>query len=176
MNNNSPPTLIAISDLIQSHLALLQQQLKPSSNPRITRLGSYKLSSTTISHKPSSLQSYTSQQIAILHLTPTSPLPLYPNTVTPQPHPPTHTAPPTPQPNGVVNPQVLRRPPWTHLQHHLYNLGRVQTSPAPILRRRIQGPTLTPKPTSLPTRPQQPTTSQHDDYNYENLRHPTHPG
>jgi hypothetical protein len=38
MNNNSPPTLIAISDLIHSHLALLQQQLESSSTPHLTRL------------------------------------------------------------------------------------------------------------------------------------------
>ena len=101
MNNNSPPTLIAISDLIHSHLALLQQQLEPSSTPHITRLLQAQFHDH-ITQTLLSLQSYTSQQIAILNLTP--PPPFHPNPFTPQPHPPTHT----PQPPNPPASQSLK--------------------------------------------------------------------
>jgi hypothetical protein len=138
MNNKPPPTLSVIYDLIQSHLELLQQQLESSSNPHITHL----LQSQFHSHLTQillSIQSYTSQQSEILHLTQTPPLNSYPTTFTPQPHPqhPNRYL-PTPQPNGFATRQGLRCQPWTHLQHHLKNLGRVQTPRSPILRCRIQ--------------------------------------
>ncbi len=144
--NNNPPSF--------GHTwnSFLQQQLESSSNALIIHLLQSQfhdyLTQTVLS-----LQSYTSQQIEILHLIPTPPLTSYPTTFTPQPQPPIHT----PQPNGFAIRQILRCPPWTHLQHHLYDLGRVQTPRSPILRRRIQVFLDLHRRPSLPLRQRAPT-------------------
>ncbi len=108
MSNNSPLALIAISELIQSHLALLQRQLDSSSTPHITRLLQVQFHDH-ITQTLLSLQSYTSQQIAILNLT-QPPQPLHPNPFTPQPHPPTHSPqPPNPPASTPIKFYAVRR-------------------------------------------------------------------
>jgi hypothetical protein len=121
MNNISSPTLTAISNLIQSHLAFLQQQSESSPNPHINCLLQAQFHDH-LSQTLSSLQSYTSQQIAITQLTPTPPLSFYPPPpfypLTSPPNPPTHTPPPpnpptqhttqTPQPPNPTASQRLK--------------------------------------------------------------------
>ena len=93
MNNISSPTLTAISNLVQSHLAFLQEQSESSPNPHINCLLQAQFHDH-LSQTLSSLQSYTSQQIAITQLTPTPPLSFYPPPLfyplTSPPNPPTH--------------------------------------------------------------------------------------
>ena len=113
MNNNTPPTLRLIQDLIHSHLELLQHQHPSSPDFHISLL----LQSQFHDHLNQtllSLQSYVSQQTAILHLLHTQPLPPHLNTFTPQPHPPTHT----PQPPN----------PTAHLPLKFYAVRRGRTS------------------------------------------------
>jgi hypothetical protein len=119
MNNNTHPTLRLIQDLIQSHLELLQQQHPSSPNPHISLL----LQSQFHDHLNQtllSIQSYTSQQTAILQLIQPQPLPPSLSTFTSQHHPPTHT----PQPPYPTAPQY--HPP-THNPQPPY-----PTAPLPI--------------------------------------------
>ncbi len=175
MNNNSPPHSSQSLNLFSHIWHSSNDNLTPPLP--LTSLVSYNFSSTTtspklFSHSKTTLLNRLRFLASQYHHHPYTPTHLPPN-LTPQPIPPN---PPTHQrrnlssstPSAVDAPATPSSPPGKSANLTCTNSQAPKSS--------LFGPTLTLKPTFSPTRPYQQTTSQHYDYNRENLRHPTYPG